>query len=446
MALATEFLLALLNTPKIGGVTTKLVNSSATFKITQVSELLDVIIDVKKSHPRVPIPQLSDLQKGYEEAEKIIENCALKGIDILNFNDAEYPARLLKLHDHPIIGYVKGNKAALNSKNSVAVIGTREPSPFGFKAGKRIAEIMAYHNFTIVSGLAIGCDTAGHLGALEANAPTVAVLASGVDLIYPKENKELAEKILLTNGALFSEYAPGMKPQKSSFVERDRLQSGLSDALIVVETDIKGGTMHTVGFAQKQKLTVSCLSSHPINLQNHDKIRGNKYLIDRGAIALGTSTDIKNFITFLNPEIEIKQELFNPTEPKSNSVTFEIKNKEVALDINMTVTKEDLISRSSNAVLMETTSTFDSEKNLPNVIQEIVDATKTIKGNPTSFDQKVQDQLSRIESLLEQILSEQRKTNAFLAEKPSKNTGDAKLNKEKNNGKEQALKNQFTLL
>jgi DNA processing protein len=412
MALSTEYLLTLLKTPKIGNVTTKLVNSAATYKITQVSELLDLIIDVKKTNPRVPIPKLDDLYTAYEASEKIIENCSSKGIDIVDINSSRYPKRLLRLSDHPIIGYVKGNISALNSDNAVAVIGTREPTPHGLKSGKRIATIMGQSGFTIISGLAVGCDSAGHIGALIANAPTVAVLASGIDLIYPKENKLLAEEILLKNGALFSEYEPGIKPNKASFVERDRLQSGLSDGIIVVETDIKGGTMHTVGFAQKLNIPIACLSSHPDNLQGHDKVRGNKHLISNGAYALGNTKEITHFFQVLNPNGNLVIDSTSPINAKNNTLPTDkvLSAGDVVNFIPALV--EDIPNKILSDSEIPANINHQSKSPLT-IAQKVIEKAEN---NLSTENLELHKEIINIKELLSELLAEQKKGNQLLQE------------------------------
>lgn len=117
---------------------------------------------------------------------------------------------------------------------------------------------------TVVSGLAIGCDTAAHSGCLSVHGETIAVLAHGLDRVYPAVNRELVGEILDTGGCLLSEYPPKTRPFPANFVERDELQAGLSDGVIVVETGVKGGTMHTVRFSQEQRKPLACVK-HPQN-------------------------------------------------------------------------------------------------------------------------------------------------------------------------------------
>ncbi|MDW5290975.1 DNA-processing protein DprA [Formosa sp. PL04] len=139
---------------------------------------------------------------------------------------------------------------------TVAVIGTRNPTEFGIQEGYKLTKHFVENNFTIVSGLALGCDTVGHSCCLEHKGRTIAVLPNGVDKIYPKQNTKLASEIIKNGGALISEYPPGTAPKRNYFVERDRLQRELSNGICIIETKTKGGTMHTYKFVKKQNKQV----------------------------------------------------------------------------------------------------------------------------------------------------------------------------------------------
>lgn len=209
------------------------------------------------------------------------------GITILNPSQSEYPQRLLVWPTHPPLLYVKGNVAALNAEKTVAVIGTREPTTFGESMGERIAQLMAEQGYVIVSGLAIGSDTAGHRGALAAGGVTVAVLAAGLNRpVYPRQNKALAEEILANNGALVSTYAPNVALQRTYLVQRDEWQAALSDGVVALETGLKGGTTHALNAAWGQKLPVGMLDHSkkltPEKLTEIPNIAGNVQFIQSG--------------------------------------------------------------------------------------------------------------------------------------------------------------------
>jgi DNA processing protein len=225
------------------------------------------------------IPELGEVRAAWELAQRTIADCHRTGVAILGGANP-LPELLTKIPTPPLLLYVLGNRLALFEK-SIAVIGTREPTEFGKKSAHRVAKVLAESKWTVTSGLAEGCDTQGHEGCLEGGGATVAVLAHGFGRIYPASNKGLASRILESGGCLVTEYPPGMPPTRSAFIERDRLQSGLSLGIIVVETDVQGGTMHTVGHAKAQKRGIATIS-HPAHLLTEPKIQGNQMLIREG--------------------------------------------------------------------------------------------------------------------------------------------------------------------
>jgi DNA processing protein len=175
---------------------------------------------------------------------------------------------------------------------------------------------MAERGWCVVSGLAEGCDTEGHEGCLAAGGKTIAALAHGFGRIYPAKNKQLAERILESGGALITEYPPGTPPTRSSFIERDRLQSGLSLGIVVVETDIKGGTMHTVRHARDQGRGIAAIS-HPPEFVKEAKAQGNQQLIkDLIARPLANRDDLFRFAQEISrPSVEA-----NPPAPSQSSL------------------------------------------------------------------------------------------------------------------------------
>lgn len=210
----------------------------------------------------------------------------------------DYPTRLASVQEAPIFFFLKGNLKALNAKHSVAIIGTRFPTKIGFQAGTRLGEVLAQNGFLIVSGLAKGCDTVGHQGSLNQNGQTVAVLAHGLDQkTYPAENHALAERILAQNGALISEYPLGTKCNQGYFVQRDRWQAGLSDAVILIESDAKGGSNHTIRFAKSFHRKIACFYLEDNNWLKDLKSEINQYLLQQEeATKLSTASELKRFI------------------------------------------------------------------------------------------------------------------------------------------------------
>lgn len=248
-------------------------------------------------------------------AKRMISEAHKENVGIITYYDNEYPDSLRKCTDEkgnpdpPLILFYRGNIDALKLP-AIAVIGTREPTPNGIKAGEFFAAEFAKYGFNIVSGLAIGCDTTGHKGALKVQGITTAFLANGLDWesIYPKENLELAKKIVANNGILLSEYPIGQNCGRYGLVARDRLQAGLAKATIVIQTGERGGTMHAVNAtlaSNKPLFVVEYKNSADIS---HNKVQGNIMLIrDKGANAL-QSTGINKAIAIIEGK-----ESHNPT-------------------------------------------------------------------------------------------------------------------------------------
>ncbi|MCW0920875.1 DNA-protecting protein DprA [Pseudomonas sp. RG1] len=177
-------------------------------------------------------------QARYQIAQAEASNCR-----ILSLLDSEYPSLLRLTKDAPYIIYVKG-KLHLNPEKSVAIIGTRQPTAHGTLIAERITNFFAKNQWSVVSGLALGCDTIAHQAALVAGGHTVAVLAHGLHTISPSSNKRLASEILESGGALISEYGFGSAAIPAHFVKRDRTQAGLAQGVIMIQSDIRGGSLH----------------------------------------------------------------------------------------------------------------------------------------------------------------------------------------------------------
>lgn len=189
--------------------------------------------------------------KNKEQIEKYIEKMQKEHISIITIEDELYPNKLRNIYDKPLVLYVKGNCKILN-EFSLAVIGCRKCSSYGKDISKNIGYSLAKHHINVISGMAKGIDTYSHIGCMEGQGKTIAVLGNGVDYIYPKENVQVYNKIIQTGGAIVSEYVIGTEPSKIHFPARNRIISGLSNGVIVVEAQKKSGTLITVDFALEQ--------------------------------------------------------------------------------------------------------------------------------------------------------------------------------------------------
>lgn len=189
------------------------------------------------------------------ELEKIEKEMKREQIDLITFQDELYPENLKQIYDMPISLYVKGNKQILN-EFSLAIIGCRENSNYGEKVAKAIGKGLAKQNITTISGLAKGIDCISQKATVEAGGKTIAVIGSGINNIYPPENTKLAKEIIRMGGAIVSEYPPDTRAERMNFPARNRIISGLSEGVIVIEAKNKSGTMTTVDFALEQGKTV----------------------------------------------------------------------------------------------------------------------------------------------------------------------------------------------
>lgn len=266
---------------------------------------------------------IQELHDAHKKALKIIGKSESNGIGMLSFYDEKYPELLKSCiteegkEDPPLLLYYRGDLNILK-KPAVAIIGTREPSPDGIRAGLHFSEYFAKKGFNIVSGLAIGCDTVGHQGALNVGGSTTAFLANGLDWesIYPQENLNLAKDIVDNGGLLFSEYPVGQKCGRYSLVARDRLQAGLSLATIAIQTGIHGGTMHAVNATIQAKKPLFMVRFKDYEVQG-EKAQGNKKLIAEGkAIGLG-SDNIEEATKLILGD----KQHSNTTENKTNTKT-----------------------------------------------------------------------------------------------------------------------------
>jgi DNA processing protein len=217
----------------------------------------------------------------WDKVDSLITETEKIGASIITLNDVEYPRLLKEIYDPPILFWIKGNPEAL-SKPGVAVVGTRNASTYGKKQAQKLSTKLATEGLCIFSGLAYGIDTIGHQAALNAKGTTVAVLGSGIDNLYPKSNTEIANQIVKSGGAVISEFPPGTIPDKGNFPLRNRVVSGLSLGVVVMESGIKGGSMITAELALDQNREVFAVP-HPLG---NPSGTGCNYLIKKGAAKL----------------------------------------------------------------------------------------------------------------------------------------------------------------
>lgn len=221
-------------------------------------------------------------------------------IKTISINNKYYPENLKKIYDPPKVIYVKGNYKILNNL-SISIVGCRDATDYGKKAAKYFSYWLSKNKINIVSGLAKGIDSFAHIGAVcgkvEENSKkvnnlstfgTIAVVGTGLDIVYPKENKYLEEKIIETGGAIISEYPLGTKPTRYNFPKRNRIISALSKGVLVIEAKEKSGTLITVDFALEQGRDVFVV---PGNINSLNSV-GTNHLIKQGAIIVTNYKEI----------------------------------------------------------------------------------------------------------------------------------------------------------
>ena len=218
--------------------------------------------------------------------DEYMAQVAKNNIHVLTWDDADYPVHLKEIDQPPPVLYVRGELSAEDAW-SVGIVGTRSVTAYGRQVAEELATVLAQNGVTVVSGLARGVDAIAHQAALKAGGRTLAVLGSGVDRIYPPEHRQLAEKLSL-QGAIISDYAPGTPPDSSNFPPRNRIISGLSMAVVVVEAGDISGALITAEFAVDQGRDVFAVPGSVYAPQS----KGTNHLIANGARVLLQPSDV----------------------------------------------------------------------------------------------------------------------------------------------------------
>ena len=217
--------------------------------------------------------------------EEDLERAEKEKIHLITYQDSRYPKNLLQIPDFPLLLYVKGELISGDNK-SLALIGTRNATLYGKQMAEKIAKELVGAGIEVVSGLARGIDTAAHQGALEGKGRTLAVIGSGLSKLYPQENRYLADKIA-SSGAVISEFPMEMAPSKGLFPQRNRIVSGMSQGVCLIESPIKGGAMLTMGMGEMQKKPLFAIPGRldwPTFEGNHALLKQKRaHFFERGA-------------------------------------------------------------------------------------------------------------------------------------------------------------------
>ena len=261
----------------------------------QIETLNRLANELARTNARIkPVDEVA-LKNALYKAGRILETQETMGITAISLYDYLYPENFRALgSDAPVLFFAKGNTMLLRKPcKFISVIGSRKISDYAARVGTRLAHILADKEFVIVGGLATGSDTCGHRGAMETGY-TIAVMPCGLDMVVPSENTGLFLQMIDNGSLVISEYPIGHAPTKATCVERDRLQAGIADGLIVLETSEDGGTMHAVRKAAELHRPIGCLSPDIVEQP------GNQMLIDQyGAVTINTQDDIDAFIRSL---------------------------------------------------------------------------------------------------------------------------------------------------
>ncbi len=242
-----------------------------------------------------------------KKQEHQLEQAQELGVRILSLADPEYPRLLRLIPSPPPLLYVKGHLPS--ELRGVACVGTRYPTTWGHTVTERITHKLVEEGYTIISGLALGIDRAAHSAALVAGGQTIGVLPCGLDAVYPSRHQHLAERIIEQLGALISEQPFGGRLHRGAFVKRNRIQSGLALATVVMQSVVQGGTMHTARFCQKQGRLL-CVIEPQGRYALESKSQGNLVLLkESDTFALRSAADYPRLLAQLEERVLRKKKI-----------------------------------------------------------------------------------------------------------------------------------------
>lgn len=250
------------------------------------------------------------MDKSLDGVKRLMDTCYQKGINLLSPDDTLYPALLRSIPAPPVVLYTKGRMPYLDERLSAAIIGTRKATAYGIAVSEKLGRQFAQAGAVVVSGMARGCDAAANRGALRAGGITIGVLGCGVDICYPPEYRRLMDDIIAT-GAVVSEYPPGTPPYGSNFPPRNRIISGIAQALVVTEAGIPSGTYITTTHALEQGRMVFAV---PGNIDAPNSLGTNR-MIKEGAVPLTCAWDLLSEYQDLLPHKLDEKEFKRPCLP-----------------------------------------------------------------------------------------------------------------------------------
>ena len=295
--------------------------------------------------PKV-VERLVEIRRSVE-LDKLCDRIAAQGIQVLTWEDDNYPPHLKEIEQPPPVLYVRGEVLA-EDHFAVAIVGTRKVTPYGRQITEELSAFLAGNGLTVVSGLARGVDAVAHSAALKAGGRTMAVLGSGVDRIYPPENLALAEQIM-ARGAIISDYPVGTPPESSNFPPRNRIISGLSMAVVVVEAGETSGALITAEFAAGQGREIFAVPGSILAPQS----KGTNKLIQQGALPLLSPQDIMQALNLTRVGEQKAARKILPGDAVEAQVLDLLNNEPVHVDEIRNLTGLPIEKVSATLVIME---------------------------------------------------------------------------------------------
>jgi DNA processing protein len=308
------------------------------------------LLEVFKSPERILVAKRTELRTvdgiGNEVADQIggwesivdltaeLQRISEFGATVITQGSPSYPKPLREIHAPPIVLYIWGELSE-RDHHGIGIIGARRTTHYGTESAKKLAYQIAYAGLTVISGLARGIDTAAHQGALAAKGRTIAVIGSGLSKLYPPENRALAEKIRNGNGAVVSEFSMEIEPDRQTFPMRNRIISGWSHGILVVEAGLNSGALITANQALEQNRSVYAVPGHI----NAPSAMGSNRLIQQGAKLVMDAADILDDLQILLPETKPQPEAAARLLPE-----LSIEERRVYDAINQTETPIDQIT------------------------------------------------------------------------------------------------------
>ena len=282
------------------------------YKYQGARSVFDTIVNKKENIGFLSSEQQKKLFSGADDTTLENFSVLINQHNILSASilDSEYPDSIRHIEDPPPILFYQGNLEVLNHKRRIAMVGSRSASYTGLRNTRSIANELSSQGVSIISGLAYGIDTQSHRGCLDGGSPTIAVVGSGLDKTYPDGNLSLKIEIVEKNGVIVSEYAPTVKPYGYHFPYRNRIISGLSHAVVLMEARIRSGSMTTIDHALKQGKDVFCYPGDPESIL----FEGNRILLRDGARFFTTAKDILEDMNWLDNPSYVRQNIDCSTE------------------------------------------------------------------------------------------------------------------------------------